>query len=380
MASQPCRLTQALQFTRSTQLFRSLSCTRWRKSFCGTPVQSVNDKNARFRFSEIQFDTTLAGSHAPRLYEALQTCGLGPKSVEYKLSHRTGHDGSETADVDVDASVTLGQTIFSARVLGCTASSKRLNETGIQAAYRAGKHAAAHHLLNCNVFQTALCDYRTAWRAAKAAAAVEAWRKKSELPTMTDVVLSKLVDNGAFSVHSRSMSLDALSLAEGAHMIGVDVEGFDIDRPDWQRAWLVQLAFYTEKAGTTEGQGYCLVLLVSSDEEMRMFSGWLSERSLRGVKLILFDSPSDLRGIFKVDADKDLPSLQNIYDLKDRGSSLHELVGEHVVMTEVRKHTRLSESLAYLPYTKGLTEAQVRYAAADAIATLLVGQHLVGNV
>lgn len=380
MVSQSVRFVHALQFTRSPQSFRNTSCTFWGRKFCGTQFKSNNEKKARLSLSEIQFDTVPAGSHAPRLYEALQECGLGPKSVEYKLSNRTGHDGSETADVDVDASITLGSTVFSTRVLSCTASSKRLNETWIQAAYRVGKHAAAHHFLNSKAFQNTLCDYRTAWRTAKAAAAVEAWRKKCELPSMTDVVLKEFVDTGAFSVHSRSMSLDALSLAEGAYMIGVDVEGFDVDRQYWQRAWLVQLAFYTAQADTSDRRGYCLVLFVDSDDDMQMFSGWLSERSLRGSKLIFFDSRSDFRGIFKVDEDKELPNLPNTYDLKDQGNSLHELVGEHIVKTEVRKHVRLSESLAYLPYTKGLTEVQVRYAAADAIATLLVGQHLFGNV
>jgi len=110
-----------------------------------------------------------------------------------------------------------------------------------------------------------------------------------------------------------------------------------------------------------------------------MFSSWLSERSLRGSKLIFFDSPSDLRGIFKIDAEKELPTLQNVYELKDQGNSLHELVGEHILKTEIRKHDRLSESMAYLPHTKGLTEAQTRYAAADAIATLLVGHHFFGT-
>ncbi|CAE8693293.1 unnamed protein product [Polarella glacialis] len=310
-----------------------------------------------------------AGQHVPQLYEALQRCGLRPgEAVSYRAADELGER--------VDVRVVLGASVWELQVEGSgRPESKRSNETWPEAALRRAKHVAAGRLLADSRFQEALEKELSARVVAKEAAAAE-WRAAMiALPLMTDVLDERYISSGLFSVSSRPMSLDALAEIPSGVAVGVDVEGFDVGREDWPRAWLAQLAWCHE-LDSQPAQGKVLVLLVCQDSDMDLLARWMEDSPSRGRSFYFFDKSEDIPGIFRGGVEP--PVLRgSTFDLQQFGASLHELVGDQLLGQQVRKHERMSESFIHLPVTQGVSELQVSYAAADAIATLLVGERLV---
>mmetsp|Transcript_48443 Transcript_48443/g.152181 ORF Transcript_48443/g.152181 Transcript_48443/m.152181 type:complete len:412 (+) Transcript_48443:33-1268(+) len=315
-------------------------------------------------------EASATASHVPQLYEALQKCGLGPAAVDFQP---LDDDASEVA-----AGLTLGGVRWEVRVNGSWAVSKRLNETPAQASLRCAKHMAAGHLMADARFAAALKREAAARIVAKQARAAALRAARLGLPTMTDLVMQRFVTAGPFSIETGWLSRDELAKVPMPECIGVDTEGFEVSRNDWKRAWLVQLAFRRKSKEPHENEhkdGTVLVLFAKADAEMDLFAEWMTEAAARGCRFYFFDTAGDIPAIFRGGAAPPVLAASAV-DLKRLGPSLHALAGEHLFHTEVRKHERLGESMAYLPDTQGITDAQAAYAAADAIATLELGLQL----
>jgi len=308
-----------------------------------------------------QFDDMPADVHIHLLIQALQRCGINSENIRSSIAWEEG----SVASICVE----FPHSLWSVRIEGCHPHTQRATETVAQASLRAARHAAAHVFLNNAKFVATLESTMQARQEAKKARAEQLRLAQKALPTMSELVVARFIQTGHFAIRKANLSIEELEKIPISLPIAVDTEGLDVSRDDWQRAWLVQLAFRTKD----EKGGVALVLLAKSDEDMDMFAAWMVNRARLGSTFYIFDKRADAPAIFR-DGTIPAPLLPHVVDLKAYGPSLHALAGEKLLGREVRKQSRMSESLSFLAETQDVTELQVLYAAADAITTLELGK------
>lgn len=336
-------------------------------------ARRLGDVAHQIDFGTIASSEVSPGQHVPILYEALQRCGASPKAVSFCALD----DAAET----VAATVTLSDVQYKLKVTGVQKPElKRTNESWADASLRVAKHKVAGYLLANARFQASMEACAALREAEKEAEARARESQKAHLPTMTDLIASQYIDSGLFQVYNSNFSADLLN-EEGPYGVSfaIDAEGFDAARQDWHRAWLVQLAWCFEqemvKPPIDRVSGHAMVLLIREDKDMDIFAAWLSERAKEDIRIYWFDRQQDIRGIFRTRQEPNELRAKSV-DLKDYGSSLHSIAGDKILGTPVRKNELMSQSLSFLAQTQGVTPLQARYAASDAIATLLLGLHL----